>query len=73
MSMSNYPPGVSGNEYEIAGPDYQEELPHKECPECGVTGSLMQEGYRHSHWVFCIENKCNYREDVPTEKGEKYK
>ena len=33
MTLSNYPPGVTGNEYEIAGPDseWEEEL---HCDKC---------------------------------------
>ena len=31
MPMSNYPPGVTGNEYEIAGPDKEWEDEHWEC------------------------------------------
>ncbi len=28
--LSNYPPGVTGNEYEIAGPDFEQEV-DQEC------------------------------------------
>jgi hypothetical protein len=31
---SNYPPGVTGNEYEISGPDCEWEE-QRECPLCG--------------------------------------
>jgi hypothetical protein len=30
MSLSNYPPGVTGNEYEIAGPDWEETV-YRSC------------------------------------------
>ena len=47
---SNYPPGVTGNEFQIAGPDYEREsdLP---CPECGAP--TMELGYHHEHWLVC--------------------
>ena len=35
--MSNYPPGVSGREYEIAGPDREWEADQpRDCPHCGA-------------------------------------
>jgi len=47
---SNYPPGVTGNEYAIAGPDYEEEsdLP---CPKCGKP--TLEQRYRHDRWLVC--------------------
>jgi hypothetical protein len=54
FGLSNYPPGVTGNEYEIAGADFEEDLgPDEVCPQCGVAGSLTQEGYRHQVRVYC--------------------
>ena len=32
--MSNYPPGVTGNEWQIAGPDFERD----ETKECGAEG-----------------------------------
>ena len=55
--MSNYHPGVTGNEYEIAGPDYEREsdIP---CPfivgenqRCGA--ATMEEAYRGDRWLVC--------------------
>ena len=42
MSLSNYPPGVTGNEYAIAGPDGDGIEVDIECPECGTefTGTI---------------------------------
>lgn len=52
-----YPPGVTGNEYAIAGPDYQQESKDL-CPysrsdgeECGV--KAFEEGYRNRRWLVC--------------------
>ena len=33
MTLSNYPPGVTGNEYQIAGPDSEWEETHY-CEKC---------------------------------------
>ena len=52
---SNYPPGVTGNEYEIAGPDFERDYPEP-CPRCG--GQQVEQGYRGERWVFCAD--CNY-------------
>lgn len=43
--LSNYPPGVTGNEYQIAGPDWEQE-DHRYCPECGYEVDGTTEGYR---------------------------
>lgn len=65
--MTNYPPGVTGNEYEIAGPDFEEDS-DTPCPhvnrweengipvelECGVP--TMEQGYRGKHWLVCDDN-----------------
>ena len=62
----SYPPGVSGNEYAIAGPDYEQEFEERSCPECG--SELMEHGYRRERWVTCT--RCKYHEDLPfIEKG----
>ena len=44
--MSNYPPGVTGNEYEIAGPDYEKEsdIP---CPKCKQKFSTKESQRQH--------------------------
>ena len=58
---SNYPPGVTGNEYAIAGPDYTQEVDGI-CPNCGDYGILFECGYPGDHWRFC--GTCGYQEDV---------
>ena len=66
---SNYPPGVSGNEYEIAGADYQREYTDKDfCPKCLMGGTLYQEGYQSQHWVFCSE--CGYERELEGDKND---
>ena len=56
--MTNYPPGVTGNEYAINGPDYEVET-HEACPKCGF--SLLEQGYYFERWVVCTN--CDYTED----------
>ncbi len=56
MTLSNYPPGVTGNEIEIAGADWENET-DKECPKCGEPGLWMQ-GYRGMQWESC--GACDY-------------
>jgi hypothetical protein len=56
----NYPPGVTGNEYEIAGADYEKET-DVPCPEvigkdedalpCGEP--TMEQGYQGNRWLVC--------------------
>lgn len=50
MTGYNLPPGVTGNEYAIAGPDYEHES-DEPCPECGE--STMEEGYQEARWLVC--------------------
>ncbi len=57
---SNFPPGVTGNEYAIAGPDYKHEsdtpCPHKigkdeDSLPCGEP--TMEQGYQGDRWLVC--------------------
>ena len=50
----DYPPGVSGNEFEIAGPDY-EAVELRACDEdgCGFEGEVEVRGYRQERWWDC--------------------
>lgn len=63
---SNFPPGVTGNEYEIAGPDYEKDstLP---CGKCGR--ETMEQGYRGEVWLICYESghvtELGYRDTGP--------
>lgn len=62
--MSNYPPGVTGNEYEIAGPDY-EDYTDRSCWHCSNTAGNLQQGYGKEHWVIC--GGCYLRTDLEQE------
>jgi hypothetical protein len=42
MTMGGYPPGVTGNEFQIAGPDY-EETEFKECAAKDVEWRMLTE------------------------------
>ena len=53
--MSNYPPGVTGNEFEIAGPD-REYSAERECDRvfgCGEISTVWVIGYRDEEWWDC--------------------
>lgn len=56
---SNYPPGVTGNEYEIAGPDYEKETDIP-CPQIAEGGGDVCEatttelGFRGERWLVCL-------------------
>lgn len=59
MMVSNYPPGVTGNEFAIAGPDYERES-EDPCPKCGA--AALEQGYGGVRWLVC-EN--DHIEDLP--------
>jgi hypothetical protein len=53
MSLSNYPPGVSGNEPAISGYDESDGVQDLEC-ECGFSGEIPTfEVYEHGvvYWT----------------------
>ena len=60
----NYPPGVTGNEFEIAGPEYEKEsdIP---CGKCG--GQTFELGYRREHWIAC---SCGWTTDLEREEPD---
>ena len=63
---NNYPPRVTGNEYEIAGPDYEKEWEEYPCPKCGE--GLYEEGYRGRRWLSCC---CGWVADLePSNPGD---
>ena len=59
--MSNYPPGVTGNEYEIAGPDYERES-DTPCPKCG--GPTTELGHHRDRWLVCDNDHSTYLEPL---------
>ena len=70
---SNYPPGVTGHEYAIAGPDYEKEsetpCPHNSEEEggkmCGA--DTMEMGYRSERWLTCVHDHTTELE--PLDEG----
>lgn len=58
--MSNYPDGVMGNEYAIAGPDSEVEA-DAPCPECGNV-NVMLYSFRGDYWSVCQD--CGARGDI---------
>lgn len=46
-----YPPGVTGDEFEIAGPDWEKDT-DVEC-ECGWSGVATVIGYKWQRWFDC--------------------
>ena len=57
----NYPPGVTGNEYEIAGPDseWEEEL---YCEKCEVVTLFSCESFQKQRSGIC--NECDNDADL---------
>ncbi len=46
----DFPPGVTGNELEMAGPDREAES-DEPCPDCG--GPTMECSYQSRRWLAC--------------------
>lgn len=76
--MSNYPPGVSGFEDQIAGPrSEQSDYDVKECDDCGFEGEVLVTRlfWRDSvedTWE-CPDCKSEHSEDVAIDAyGEDY-
>ena len=61
-SLSNLPPGCSGNEYEIAGEDSSTEMPKEVCDECGKAGMTLLT-YRRDAWLVCDNDPCTAQRD----------
>ena len=61
---SNYPPGVTGAEYAIAGPDIETFMLHEVCEGCGNQGMTLVT-YRHDAWLACDE--CSAQRDYELE------
>lgn len=62
MSMSNYPPGVTGREYQISGPDREWE-DERECEACGKPTLWHFESHpHHGTWGYCSE--CDLEEEI---------
>ena len=66
--MSNYPPGVSGNEFEISGAEYEWEE-ERECEKCErVTWHTMQSHRDRGVWGWC--DNCDNEIELDEEEEE---
>ncbi len=63
---SNYPPGVTGNEFEISGPEWEREQEHY-CPACGE--DRMGVAYGHSYWAAWACDTCGDVIDLEDDEG----
>lgn len=59
--MSNYPPGVTGFEYEIGGPDSEQDE-EAWCDYCGELTQGVVQGSAGNYWFIC--GVCNEESDV---------
>jgi hypothetical protein len=60
-----YPPGVTGREFAIAGPDAEREVPAEEgieCPGCGRSDHVIELRYGDDGWYVCEADGCDGRE-----------
>lgn len=57
----SYPPGVTGNEYEIAGPDFDEDA-EEHCETCEAVTQGTRQGYSGERWFIC--GTCNLVTDL---------
>jgi hypothetical protein len=60
---SNYPPGVTGNEYEIAGPDWETSTVLRYCERCQEEQTGTQYGCRR--WEAWECDVCGWTETLP--------
>ncbi len=62
--MSNLPPGCTGSEWEIAGPDYEKDVADY-CPTCEEETDGLEMGYRRNRWWVC--GVCGDQIDLETD------
>ena len=58
---SNYPPGVTGQEYEIAGPDTETES-REYCQWCASPQDGYTMTYSYQRWFSCLT--CDQQTDM---------
>ena len=73
--MSNYPPGVTGNEPQIAGPDSErQDRDERECAQCDfndeVTIEEVRYGYTTMEYWTCPECGYEHENDVTDKYDE---
>jgi len=72
MTLSNYPPGVTGREYQIGGAD-REWTERRECPTCGVEAVLDHEAHREFPTgviAYCNDPDCDGSDGFDVEPAE---
>ena len=56
--LSNYPPGVTGNEFEISGPEREWEE-YATCPTCHTEAKMLHQSHpERGVWAFCSNEDC---------------
>ena len=65
--MSNYPPGVTGREYAIAGADYEIDATET-CELTGEEEEGVEQGYGYDRWFVCYEH--NHTTNLPERDDE---
>jgi len=75
MMSSNYPPGVTGREFEIAGPDSEFESDHF-CPVCYTSQPGFVMTYGGISWFNCSvcgeDMEIDYESSFPNWKESQY-
>lgn len=64
-----YPPGVSGDEFQIVGPDYEREGRHY-CDNCDKRTEGLFQGYSDRHWFLCDE--CGETTEIEADENAYY-
>ncbi|MGH7918837.1 MAG: hypothetical protein ACREQM_02700 [Candidatus Dormibacteraceae bacterium] len=63
----NYPPGVTGTEYAICGPDWEREE-KRWCATCERDRAGMLQGYRRDTWFVC--DSCGEQTEIDDAFGD---
>lgn len=68
--MSNYPAGVTGNEFEIAGPDWEGDVEIQDCQgaitvdgeqvQCEFNGTVDAQAHQGEVWYACPKCGMDY-------------
>jgi len=67
----NYPPGVTGREFQMAGPDDEYETDYF-CPTCGITQDGFMLTYNGFQWFNCSACDTDTDVDIDSAMGERY-
>jgi len=66
--VSNYPPGVTGNEYEISGPTYERETVQHYCDGCERMRLGVVTGF-YRDWADWECYTCGWIATLPTDEA----